>query len=264
MMRMLRQSHRRDTRLTNQSKSSEQSERILEALQEMDRSGRMPADVQSNPGQFLRDLYEVWHRQGGKEGGRWRNSIRKMREEWLVGRNAVPSLHPKLMGRVKVTQSDVKALVDLFLIKWRFPDAGETNQILTSDGFASYQANDLNKLRENIVNSLFVGDRRARGFQLPQSDEGQSKFEETERNWNEIEKILRQSNALITMSKHKIAVGPTPSKTISNTWHLLDEVYKYDRENDFPDRLLIWIVDLGSRDVDSPHSFDGISTLGFR
>ena len=101
-----------------------QAERVTAALEETDRTGRVPAFVRENPGQFLRDMYDVWHRQGGKEGGRWRNSIRKMRDEWLVGRNTVPSLHPKLMGRVKATRSDARALIDLFLTRWRYGEGG--------------------------------------------------------------------------------------------------------------------------------------------
>ncbi|MEM9378227.1 MAG: hypothetical protein AAGA72_18570, partial [Pseudomonadota bacterium] len=57
-----------------------QAERVEAALYEAGQTGHAPRLVTDNPGQFLRDMYEVWHRQGGKEAGRWRNSIRKMRE----------------------------------------------------------------------------------------------------------------------------------------------------------------------------------------
>ena len=226
-----------------------QAERVETALEETDRTGRAPVVVRENPGQFLRDMYEVWHRQGGKEGGRWRNSIRKMRDEWLVGRNAVPSLHPKLMGRVKLTRSDVRALLDLFLTRWSFEEADGLADLTIKGGYIGFPSSDPRHLRRVLLDSIAKTSDRTDALLLPERGEKRNIIEETQRRWSNIENVLRQSDVLITLSRHKIAVGSKPWQTISNTWHLFNELYEYDQSNNREKRLLIWAIDLGNREV---------------
>ena len=180
---------------------------MIAALKETDHTGRAPAIVRENPGQFLRDMYEVWHRQGGKEGGRWRNSIRKMRDEWLVGRNAVPSLHPKLMGRVKVTRSDARALVDLFLGRWRYAEGGDALTSMTSDGYVGFSTGDRRSLRDALMAGLIRSGEQSKGIDLPEQHQERVSFEETKRRWVNVEQVMHESDALITLSRHRIAVG---------------------------------------------------------
>ena len=37
------------------------------------------------PGAFLWEFYKAWVENGGQDGGKNRNSIRRMREVWLTG-----------------------------------------------------------------------------------------------------------------------------------------------------------------------------------
>lgn len=239
-----------------------QAERVTAALEQTDRTGRAPAIVRENPGQFLRDMYEVWHRQGGKEGGRWRNSIRKMRDEWLVGRNAVPSLHPKLMGRVKVTRSDARALVDLFLGRWRYAEPDDQVSSIAKDGYVAFATTDRRRLRNLVVASIIKTNEERTGLFLPEQGNGSDVLEETERRWVNVEKVTRECDALITLSRHKIAVGSVPWQTIRHTWNLVDSLYEYDKSHASNNRLFIWAIDLGSREADNEEAFEEYFNAG--
>lgn len=239
-----------------------QTERITAALEETDRTGKAPTLVRENPGQFLREMYEVWHRQGGKEGGRWRNSIRKMRDEWLTGRNAVPSLHPKLMGRVKVTRADARALVTLFLERWRYGIGGDALSTMTSDGYVRFQALDRRKLRDDLVETVMKQVDPKHGLALPLQIDQRDSVKETERRWVDVEKVMHECDALITLSRHKIAVGASPWQTIRSVWHMLNHLFEYDQNQGFPDRLFVWVVDLGSREVEQRDAFEEYFNAG--
>ncbi len=239
-----------------------QAEKVTAALEETDRTGRVPAFVREKPGQFLRDMYDVWHRQGGKEGGRWRNSIRKMRDEWLVGRNAVPSLHPKLMGRVKVTRSDARALIDLFLGRWRYGEGDDALILMTSDGYVGFAASDCRLLRGILVDGIFRQIDARVGLSLPLQIDKRDSLQETERRWVNVEQVMKRADALITLSRHKISVGMNNIGTRKNFWHFLNHLYlsdKYEKDND---RIFVWVLDIGTRSVEQSSSFDEYYNAG--
>lgn len=238
------------------------SGRVTAALEETDRTARVPVFVRENPGQFLRDMYEVWHRQGGKEGGRWRNSIRKMRDEWLVGRNAVPSLHPKLMGRVKVTRSDARALVDLFLGRWRYAEGGDALTSMTSDGYVGFPTVDRRVLRDTLVGGLIRSNDQSKGIDLPEQRQERVSFEETKRRWVNVEQVMHESDALITLSRHRIAVGGNTIETMTNFWHFLNHLYRNDQKDPERNRIFVWVVDIGERVVEQGFSFDEYYNAG--
>ena len=239
-----------------------QTERITAALEETDRTGKTPDFIRENPGQFLRDMYEVWHRQGGKEGGRWRNSIRKMRDEWLTGRNAVPSLHPKLMGRVKVTRSDARALIDLFLTRWRYGEDNDPVVSMTSDGYIEFTANDRRLLRDILLSGVIRSSEPSKGIDLPIQRRERDSFEETKRRWVNVEQVMRESDALITLSRHRIAVGGNTIETMTNFWHFLNHLYLNDQKSGESNRILVWVVDIGERLVEQEFSFSEYYNAG--
>lgn len=239
-----------------------QTERVTTALEETDRTGRAPVFVREDPGRFLRDMYEVWHRQGGKVGGRPRNSIRKMRETWLVGRHAVPSLHPKLMGRVKMTRSDVRALLDLFLGRWRWAEGHDPLSSITKDGYVGFGVIDRKRLRALLFSSLIKNNERSASLSLPEQSNGRVGLEETQRRFGDVEISLHECDALITLSRHKIAVGPSSPQTINNIWHFLNDLYEHDRREKIHDRMLIWVIDMGTREVEQPEAFEEYFNAG--
>src|SRR5262245_32959269 len=93
---------------------------IVAVLTAVDRAEPLPQSVVEHPGQFLLDLYRTWVDNGGQQGAKNRNSIRRMRDVWLGGANEVKSLHPKLIGRIRIAKADARSLVALFLAKWRY------------------------------------------------------------------------------------------------------------------------------------------------
>ncbi len=249
-------------RIKEKSPDELQTERVTAALEETDRTGRAPAFVRENPGQFLRDMYDVWHRQGGKEGGRWRNSIRKMRDEWLVGRSHVPSLHPKLMGRVKLTRKDVRALLDLFLGRWRWAEGDDPLNSITNDGYVGFPTIDRKRLRVLILDNIVKSSERTSSIHLPSQNNDRDDFEETQRRWTDVATVLYECDALLTLSRHKISVGSNPVETIKTFWNLMNNVYEYDCTHGFSDRLMIWIIDFGSRNVNDDEAFDEYFNAG--
>ena len=238
-----------------------QAERVTAALEETDRTGRAPAFIRENPGQFLRDMYDVWHRQGGKEGGRWRNSIRKMRDEWLVGRNAVPSLHPKLMGRVKVTRSDARALIDLFLTRWRYGEGGDTLSSMTRDGYVGFAAKDGRQIVAALVRAIFSSTKTSVEFPLRESQTRASSDDLRIETF--IKSDYSQCDSLITFSRGRIAVGPNPANTIKSFVQFFRQLYKEDNKGENKNKIFIWVVDFGQRLVEFDESFIEYFNAGF-
>ena len=250
-------------RIKEKSPEELKAERVTAVLEETDRTGKAPAFVRESPGQFLRDMYEVWHRQGGKEGGRWRNSIRKMRDEWLTGRNAVPSLHPKLMGRVKLTRSDVRALLDLFLGRWRIAEGDDPISAMTTDGYVAFAVGGQRLLRDVLLVALLPsGSVHRRTLMLPaclpkpraQADDMkiQTFIEE-----------YRECDALVTFSRNRIVVDSTPSEAMKNFFYLFNAFYEEDSKRNRSKCTFIWIVDFGRRIFEDDQSFRGYFNAGF-
>jgi len=210
-------------------------------------------------------MYEVWHRQGGKVGGRPRNSIRKMRDEWLVKRHAVPSLHPKLMGRVKLTRSDVRALLDLFLERWRWVGGDAPLSYITTDGYAGFEATDLRRLRDLLTKTFgSTQAKNGRGLlQLPAQELSERVHTDDLRIKTFIESEYRQCDALITFSRDRIAVGPTPSIAMKNFFYFLNQFYQDDIKRNESKCIFVWIIDLGKRIFEDNKSFLEFYNAGF-
>lgn len=230
-----------------------QAERVTAALDETDRTGHVPNFVRENPGQFLRDMYEVWHRQGGKEGGRWRNSIRKMREEWLIGRNAVPSLHQKLMGRVKLTRSNVRSLLGLFLELWRYEEISGRRKQNANEGYVRFPALSLSNLKRSILDALMdslntLALPAQRTHSLNQLNDPRVRtFSQDEYN---------KCDALITFSRNRIAIGRNPAQTIMDFTKILNILYQEEKNSKNSHCMLIWVVDMGTRYLENSDSFE--------
>jgi len=166
------------------------------------------------------------------------------------------------MGRIKVTRSDARALVDLFLARWRYSEGGDALSSMTRDGYVGFPTADQRKLREHVLNNLTKSAEGKAGIKLPDQMDERDSVEETERRWVDVEKVVYECQALITLSRHKIAVGQSPAQTISAVWHMFNHLYEYDRLHDFPERLLIWVIDLGGREVEQPDAFEEYLNAG--
>ncbi len=139
-------------------------EKITAALNEIEEKGSFPDCVTETPGAFLWEFYKAWVAHGGLDGGKNRNSIRRMRDVWLTGDTEVKSLHPKLTGRIRISKNDAKSLMSLFLGRWKFVGVKEGGWVLTPDGYAPFQCRDCRKLCDMLADAMYPeGSEQARG-----------------------------------------------------------------------------------------------------
>ena len=126
--------------------------------------------VVETPGAFLWEFYKAWVDNGGRDGGKNRNSIRRMRDVWLTGNSEVKSLHPKLTGKVRISKDDAKSLMSLFLGRWKFVGVKEGDWVLTPDGYAPFPCRDCASLCDQLANAMYPeGSSQARiGLALPE------------------------------------------------------------------------------------------------
>ena len=224
--------------------------------------GEVPREVADQPGEFLRKFYSAWYENGGKVAGRPRNSIRRMRNEWLVGEARIRSLHPKLTGQVKLSRSDCHKLITLFLARWRYVGSRRKDDIVTEDGYIPFSNTGNDKITKILISAIFdhtekeVDDR----ILLPTS-----KADEIESDAN-AQKILKsfkprigESDALITVSSRKTVLGPSPTEGLRLLWHLLED---FSEDELFSNTLFIWIIDIGTRQVEDEGSFDDFYNAG--
>jgi hypothetical protein len=109
-------------------------EKITAALTAIEADGGIAECITDTPGAFLWEFYKAWVDNGGQDGGKNRNSIRRMREVWLTGEHEVKSLHPKLTGKIRISKDDARSLMTLFLGRWTFVGVKEGDWVVTPDG----------------------------------------------------------------------------------------------------------------------------------
>ena len=236
------------------------SRNIETALSSIDQNDKVPGWIEQEPGAFLHQLFDAWHQNGGFRAGRYyRNSIRRMQEEWLVGDKEIKSLHPKLSGKIKINKREASILIDLFLYRWRFVEDQTDDLELTPDGYMSFAAADREHLRNRIIDAMFqvgkVEERDAIGI-----DERQKKSPQSEDLFNAIKLFAEEqypaARAIMTLSRHRTVLGPSPTDTTKFFWYLLDQYYKEDKKRDKFDSMIIWIADVGSRRFEDDDAFD--------
>ena len=223
-------------------------EKIRAALNEVETSGTFQDCITKTPGAFLWEFYKAWVENGGQDGGKNRNSIRRMRDHWLTGDAEVKSLHPKLTGRIRISKDDAKNLMTLFLGRWKFVAVKEGDWVLTADGYAPFPCRDCKKLCERLADAMYpAGSEQARvGLGLPVRLGGPN-LEEIQSDWKAIDELYRTSDAVINFSRHRAALGETPAETMKFFWKLFKNFYETMEERN---QIFIWIIDIGSRQAE--------------
>ncbi|MEM9627223.1 MAG: hypothetical protein AAGA21_13385 [Pseudomonadota bacterium] len=229
-------------------------EKIQSALTAIEADGTIADCIVKTPGAFLWEFYKVWVENGGQDGGKNRNSIRRMRDVWLTDDQAVKSLHPKLTGRVRVSKDDARSLMSLFLKRWRFVGVKEGDWVLTADGYAPFPCRDFDSLCDRLIDVMYPdGSKHARnGFLLPVRPGEALVAEAVSTNWQELADLYGDLDAHITLSRHNSSIGPTPSDTIRLFWHLMNNLHDTIGEKD---TIFIWIIDIGGRQVEDENSW---------
>ena len=228
-------------------------EKIRTALTEIESGNAIPECVTATPGAFLWEFYKAWVENGGQDGGKNRNSIRRMRDIWLTGDHEVKSLHPKLSGRVRVSKDDAKSLMSLFLGRWKFVGVKEGDWVLTADGYAPFPCRDCEKLCDLLADAMYPnGGKTAEiGLLLP-ARSGENQLTAAADDWSQVVKLYRGLNALITLSRHNSVVGPNPWNTTRLFWHFMNYLYETIGDND---TIFIWVIDIGVRQVEDDNAW---------
>ena len=228
-------------------------EKITETLKAIEADGSIADCITDTPGAFLWDFYKAWVDNGGQDGGKNRNSIRRMREVWLTGEHEVKSLHPKLTGKVRISKDDAKSLVTLFLGRWKFIGVKEGDWILTPDGYAPFPCSDCKALCEQLIDLMYVeGSKRARlGLLLPERASDAISDVQGD-HWNDFANLYSTADAFITISRHNSTIGPTPPHALRLFWDVMKHLYETVADND---TIFVWIVDIGVRQVEDENAW---------
>lgn len=228
-------------------------EKITSALTAIEADDTIADCIVKTPGAFLWEFYKAWVENGGQDGGKNRNSIRRMRDVWLTDDSEVKSLHPKLTGRVRVSKSDAKSLISLFLKRWRFVGIKEGDWILTTDGYAPFPCQDCQALCDRLADAMYPASSKQAeiGLILP-ARVGDTHQIEGMSTWDDIAELYQNLDAYITLSRHNSAIGPTASERIRLSWHFMNHLFESVGERD---TIFVWIVDIGGRQVEDENAW---------
>jgi hypothetical protein len=228
-------------------------EKITAALTAVEADGSIAGCISETPGAFLWEFYKAWVTNGGQDGGKNRNSIRRMREVWLTGEHEVKSLHPKLTGKIRISKDDAKSLITLFLGRWKFVAVKEGDWVLTPDGYAPFPCRDCKALCERLVDVMYPEEsKRARlGLLLPERA-GDVISDAQGDHWNDFAALYSEADAFITLSRHNSTIGPTPPDALRLFWDFMKHLYETVADKD---TIFIWVVDIGVRQVEEANAW---------
>ncbi len=237
----------------NNGEARSRIDRITATLAGIDSGDVLPDCVIETPGLFLLEFYKAWVENGGQDGGKNRNSIRRMRDRWLINDSEVKSLHPKLTGRIRISKSDARSLMGLFLGRWKFVSVKEGDWGLTPDGYAPFPCEDCQKLCDRLVDVMYPegGELALHGLLLPVKASGDD-LGDLHAEWANVAKVYRESDCIINFSRHRVALGETPPETMRLFWHLFENFYETMEERN---QIFIWIIDIGSRQVEDEEAW---------
>lgn len=228
-------------------------EKITAALAAAEADDAVAECIIETPGAFLWEFYKAWVENGGQDGGKNRNSIRRMRDVWLVGEHDVKSLHPKLTGKIRISKDDAKSLMTLFLGRWKFIGIKEGDWILTADGYAPFPCKDCKALCARLADAMYPEESRAEqiGLLLP-ARSGDGQVDTTGEQWSDIAALFPAANAFITISRHNSTIGPTPQDALRLFWDFMKHLYE---TVDDRDTIFIWVIDIGVRQVEDENAW---------
>ena len=231
---------------------------LEQRLQAIEKTGQVPDSILTEPGAFIRELYDLWVDTGGKISGRYnRHSLKRMKE-WLNDGHEIKSLHPKLVGKVPLTVADLHSLLQLIFKHWQF-DVSSSNG---SESYKPLQASNIEALIHTILNSIFDGKSRETGIRLPSRAFVNIPVAEIESAY-ELSHNIPIVNSTITISRAKTILGIDTEWTMKSFWRLFHNVYENSENKENDDFLNIWIIDIGTRIVEDKRSFNYFYNTGF-
>ncbi|MEM9627060.1 MAG: hypothetical protein AAGA21_12565 [Pseudomonadota bacterium] len=226
-------------------------------LQEIGETGSLPQQFAADPGSFFLAVHQQWVKNGGKLDGKNRNSVRNLSELLEADGARVASLTQKLKGETRLKVGDARALLSVYFSRWRFREKDGRRKA----GYELLGTEKSEKIRSALLTSVF-GDQTA--IHLPEREKSRrDKFGNIEPKLDQYVEFLpgrdvilenfKTSKAAITISKVGSVRGPTTASAIRGFCEIIDDHWKIDREDEV-DRVLIWIVDPGDRNITNDRS----------
>lgn len=229
---------------------------IETVLRRIGETGALPEPYATDPGRLFLDIHEQWVENGGTVAGKRRNSVRNLMDMLNAAGASVPSLRSKLNGETRLKDVEAAALIGTYFSNWRF-EAAEG----CIGGYVPFESDQLNDLVSIIQQPLF-GDHAA--VLLPRVEKvrrGNLKVAEAEPDPSArflagqdfILENFEASKAAITISRIGSVKGPTTASAIRAFCEIIDDHWKVDKRDQL-DRVLLWIVDPGDRDIKNDES----------
>jgi hypothetical protein len=197
-----------------------------------------------DPAQLVRNIHRQWKELGGTFKGKIRHSDRFLEEQLRAQGTLVRSLTPKLVGKTHFSPRDGSDLVRYLLSHW--PTSAESGAIKYTYIFPS---EDIDVVSERIRELL--SERASQRVASTASRTGADPSETLpgQNAATEIVDRFKECHALITVSPEHIFVAAGPGKELVGFRDLMDLLLKVEMD-DFQQRVLIWVLDLGTPHLD--------------
>ena len=225
-------------------------------LRRIGETGALPDPYAADPGRLFLDIHDQWVENGGRVAGKRRNSVRNLMDMLNAAGTPVPSLRSKLKGETRLKGAEAAVLLGTYFSNWRF----ETEEGGVG-GYVPLESKQLSEVSNRIQQPLFGGQAavllpRFEGSRRDKSEAGEAESDDSAQFLAGRDVILenfKASKAAITISRVGSVKGPTTASAIRAFCEIIDDHWKIDR-NDEIDRMMIWIVDPGDRDIRNDES----------
>ena len=177
-------------------------------------------------------------------------------EIWLHEIRSIKSLAQKLRGDIRIKRHETHALITLFLKRWRVSESNSANsgQTLVHEPF---EAGDLPQLADRLVEAMFdlPEANGLKGIQLRRSRRERTSGSERITSPAIQQEMFSRSDALIVFSRHRsVANESVLTRAMEVFWHILKGFSEVIDDQE-PNKTLIWIVDLGNRQVEDQNAW---------
>ena len=120
-------------------------------LQRIGETGALPDAYAADPGSLFLSIHDQWVENGGKVGGKTRNSIRNLMDMLEAAGTPVPSLRSKLNGETRLKLEDAVALLDVYFSHWNITSSDNQDEVT----YLSLKVVDSEKTKQIMIQSLF-------------------------------------------------------------------------------------------------------------
>lgn len=237
---MSSRSHERRTDRATAEEVAEVERQLWEFAKRIDPPSVPEAKLR--PGAFLWRVHRTWHSLGRGTGGLASRSFRALRDELLKRDPPVRNLQPKLYGNTFLSRSEAEQLTAVILATWHLERNRSGNwqakPIMRPGGSKAASSQDLEAIRENLLQTLFKGDDNLL-LEEPVGLPPEVFMEERG----------RSSVALIIPTKSETTAHLSPSNAYGGFSHIVGNFFDAAmiRKNSgasFP--LLIWVLKIGA------------------